>query len=42
MTWLCQTEIHQWHETLAAGKNFCVIAVSLKQRQHLVDASRPK
>ena len=39
---LRQTEIHQRHETLAAGEDFGLIAVRLKKRQCFVDVLRPE
>jgi hypothetical protein len=39
---LRQTEIHQRHETLAAGENLGLIAVRLQKSQRLVDVFRPE
>ena len=39
---LRQAEIHQRHETLAAGENFGLISVRLKKSQRFVDAFRPE
>jgi hypothetical protein len=36
---LRQTEIHQWNQTLAAGKNFGIVAMRFEHGQGLSDAS---
>jgi hypothetical protein len=40
MRWLRQPEIHQRHQTLAAGQNFTLVAKLLEQAKRLIDSAR--